>query len=72
MMSEDTESQSTPTTDDVASHIESTHAAVLAAITAGYKNVNDAMKAAEDAVTQAVSGAAKAIQLAQQATKKPE
>jgi hypothetical protein len=72
MTNEDTQTQPTPTTDDVATQIESTHAAVLAAITAGYKDVNDSMKAAEDAVAQAVNGAAKAVQLAQQAAKKPE
>jgi len=68
MANEDTESQP----NDVAAQIASTHAAVLAAITAGYKSTEDAMKAAEDAVAQAVSGAAKAVQLAQQATKKPD
>jgi hypothetical protein len=42
------------------------HAEVAAAIAAGHANVEDAMKQAEIAVAQAVSGVAKVIRQVQQ------
>lgn len=56
---------------DVAEQMERTHAAVSTAIAAGYADVEDAMKQAEIAVAQAVSGVAQALRLAQQEAKKP-
>jgi len=64
--------QSVPTAKDIAAEMQRTHAAVSAAITAGYDKVEDAMKNAEEAVAQAVSGVAEAVRLAQQATKKSD
>ena len=64
--------QSTPIAKDVAAELQRTHAAVSAAIVAGYEKVEDAMKNAEEAVAQAVSGVAEAGRLAQQATKKSD
>lgn len=61
-----------PTAKDVAAEMQRTHAAVSAAINAGFGKVDDAMKNAEEAVAQAVSGVAEAVRLAQQATKKPD
>jgi spermidine/putrescine-binding protein len=63
------ESQPNATADDVRAAIERTHAAVTAAITVGYANVEDAMKSAEAAVAQAVNGVAQALELARNATK---
>lgn len=61
-----------PSADDVTTQIQNTHAQVLAAITTGYKSVEDAMRIAEEAVRIAVSGASKAMDMAQQAAKKPD
>jgi len=72
MTPDENEPQPTPAVDDVAGEIERAHAAVLAAINAGYESVEDAMKSAEDAVAQAVSGASQAMHLAQQAQKQPQ
>jgi hypothetical protein len=63
--------QPAPKAGDVADQMERTRAAVSTAIAAGYANVEDAMKHAEIAVAQAVSGVAEAIRLAQQETRKP-
>jgi hypothetical protein len=64
--------QSAPASKDVAAELQRTHAAVSAAISAGYDKVEDAMKNAEDAVALAVSGVAEAVRLAQQAAKKSD
>ncbi|GAB3355780.1 hypothetical protein [Lysobacter tyrosinilyticus] len=58
-----------PSAEDIAAQLQNTHAAVSAAIAAGYDKVEDAMKQAEDAVALAVGGVAEAMRLAQQATK---
>jgi hypothetical protein len=63
--------QATARAGDVADQMERTHAAVTTAITAGYADVEAAMKQAEIAVAQAVSGVAQALRLAQQEAKKP-
>lgn len=72
MSVEDDKQQSNPppTADDVAAQIERTHAAALAAILASQQEAEDAVKRAQDIVTQAVAGAAEAMRLAQEATKK--
>ena len=64
--------QSTPTAKDVTAEMQRTHAAVSAAIAAGYDKAEDAMKNAEEAVARAVSGVAEAFRLARQATKKSD
>ena len=60
---------STPTVDDVAAQLQRTHAQLVAAITAGQGEVEEAMKLAEAAVAQAVRGAGEALRLAQKAAK---
>ncbi len=72
MGSDENQPEPTPTTDDVTAQIERTCAELVAAITAGHQKADEAMKAAEDAVAQAVQGASKAVLLAQQAVKKPD
>jgi hypothetical protein len=64
--------QSAPTAKEIAAELQRTHAAVSAAIAAGYDKVEDAMKHAEEAVAQAVSGVAQAVHLAQQAARKSD
>ena len=54
--------------DVVATEIQRAHAAVLAAVSAGYDNVEGAMKHAEEAVAQAVHGATEAFRRALEAT----
>ena len=71
-MAEKKDSQPDDPVDPVAAAIENAHAAVTAAIAAGFENVDQAMQQAEEAVSKAVTGAAEAIRAAQQQTKKPD
>jgi hypothetical protein len=57
--------------DEVTAQIQRTHEQVVAALTTGYADTEKAMRAAEEAVTIAVHGAAKAVDIAQQTTTKP-
>ncbi|WP_188794932.1 hypothetical protein [Dyella nitratireducens] len=67
-----TASQDNPATDDLAAQIQRTHDQIVATLTTGYKDVEEAMRIAEEAVTVAVHGATKAVDMAQQAAKKPD
>ncbi|MBE1160725.1 hypothetical protein [Dyella acidiphila] len=60
-----------PTADDVAAELERAHAATLAAILAGQRDAEDAVKLAQKVVMQAVAGASEAMRLAQEAVRAP-
>lgn len=61
-----------PATDDLAAQIQRTHDQIVATLTTGYQEVEEAMRIAEEAVTIAVHGVTKAVDMAQQATKKAD
>jgi hypothetical protein len=64
-----TASPAWPSIDDVAAQIQRAHEQIVAALTTGYQQVEEAMRIAEEAVTTAVHGATKAMDMAQQVAK---